>query len=174
MIIQCTACEKKFSVPSSAITASGRLVQCSSCGNKWTQYPVESETKESITKTVSAPRNIPVKKTAKKRKGPAPYSKEYMKEKWGTSAKSYASDKGLSKKNKRVPEKQKSIKNVGKPGFGFFSYIITLTVLSIFFVGILNFERTRLSRKFPFLDPYINHFFETIENFKIFILDLYK
>ena len=78
------------------------------------------------------------------------------------------------KKIKRVPEKQKPIKNVGKPGFGFFSYIITLAVLSTFFVGILSFERTRLSRKFPFLEPYINHFFETIENFKIFILDLYK
>tara|TARA_B100001123_G_C14991585_1_gene899808 strand:- start:269 stop:793 length:525 start_codon:yes stop_codon:yes gene_type:complete len=174
MIIQCTACEKKFSVPSSAITASGRLVQCSFCGNKWTQHPIESEIKESITKTISAPRDIPVKKTTKKRKGPAPYSKEYMKEKWGTSVKSYASDKGLSKKIKRVPEKQKPIKNVGKPGFGFFSYIITLAVLSTFFVGILSFERTRLSRKFPFLDPYINNFFETIENFKIFILDLYQ
>ena len=179
MIIQCTACEKKFSVPSSAITASGRLVQCSSCGNKWTQYPVESEAKESITKTVSAPRNIPVKKTAKKRKGPVPYSKEYMKEKWGTSLKSYALETGMSKKTKKSPsqqkaKKQKFIKEVEKPGFGFFNYIITLAVLSTFFVGILGFERARLSRKFPLLEPYIDHFFETIENFKIFILDFYK
>ena len=30
---------KKFLVPDNAIPSSGRLVQCSSCGNKWTQYP---------------------------------------------------------------------------------------------------------------------------------------
>ena len=103
-----------------------------------------------------------------------------MKQKWGTSIQSYALDKGLSKKIKKIPvrqkvQKQKSIiKSVKKPGFGFFNYIITLAVLSTFFVGILSFERSRLSRKFPFLEPYINHFFETIENFKIFILDFYK
>ena len=39
MIIQCNSCSKKFVVPDGAIKAKGRLVQCSSCGNKWTQYP---------------------------------------------------------------------------------------------------------------------------------------
>ena len=177
MIIQCEACEKKFSVPDSAITAAGRLVQCSSCGNKWTQYPIK--TKKNITKTVFKPSGIPFKKIPKKKKGPAPYSKEYMQQKWGTSLKSYALETGLSKKTKKSPgqqkaKKQKFIKEVEKPGFGFFNYIITLAVLSTFFVGILGFERARLSRKFPLLEPYIDHFFETIENFKIFILDLYK
>ena len=177
MIIQCEACEKKFSVPDSAITVAGRLVQCSSCGNKWTQYPIK--TKKNITETVFKPSSISSKKISKKKKGPAPYSKEYMQEKWGTSLKSYALETGLSKKTKKSPgqqkaKKQKFIKEVEKPGFGFFNYIITLAVLSTFFVGILGFERARLSRKFPLLEPYIDHFFETIENFKIFILDLYK
>ena len=39
MILSCNSCGKKFIVPDNAIGASGRLVQCSSCGNKWTQYP---------------------------------------------------------------------------------------------------------------------------------------
>ena len=177
MIIQCTACEKKFSVPEAAITANGRLVQCSSCGNKWTQYPIK--VKKNITKIAPSTKNIPIKKTAKKKKGPVPYSKEYMQQKWGTTVQSYAFDKGLSKQVKKSSqkknlEKQKSTKSTKKTGFGFFNYIITLAVLSTFFVGILNFERTRLSRKFPFLEPYIDNFFETIENFKIFILDFYK
>ena len=43
MIIECTACNKRFSVPDSAIKADGRLVQCSSCGNKWTQYPLKNK-----------------------------------------------------------------------------------------------------------------------------------
>ena len=177
MIIQCTACEKKFSVPDSAIATNGRLVQCSSCGNQWTQYPIK--TKTSIPGAFSAPRNIVTKKPPKKNKGPIPYSKEYMQQKWGTSVQNYALDKGLSKKIKKIPkqqktQKQRSVKSVEKPGFGFFNYIITLVVLSIFFVGILNSGSTMLSREFPFIEPYINHFFETLENFKIFILDFYK
>ena len=46
MILECKSCKKKFIVPDNAIPPSGRLVQCSSCGNKWTQFPQEKETKE--------------------------------------------------------------------------------------------------------------------------------
>ena len=41
MILTCNSCGKKFVVPDSAITASGRMVQCGSCGNKWRQFPVQ-------------------------------------------------------------------------------------------------------------------------------------
>ena len=67
MLINCKSCEKKFVVPDSAITESGRLVQCSSCGNKWTQYPVKSvkiEKLQSIrkktTKTKPRPKKISI------------------------------------------------------------------------------------------------------------------
>ena len=40
MILTCNSCGKKFVVPDNAITASGRMVQCGSCGNKWKQFPV--------------------------------------------------------------------------------------------------------------------------------------
>ena len=43
MILSCNSCEKKFVVPDKAITASGRLVQCGSCGNKWKQFPINNE-----------------------------------------------------------------------------------------------------------------------------------
>ena len=44
MILECKSCQKKFLVPDNAITNVGRLVQCSSCGNKWTQFPIEKKT----------------------------------------------------------------------------------------------------------------------------------
>jgi len=40
MILTCNSCGKKFVVPDRAITASGRMVQCGSCGNKWKQFPL--------------------------------------------------------------------------------------------------------------------------------------
>ena len=51
MILTCNSCGKKFVVPDSAITASGRMVQCGSCGNKWKQFPVDE-----IIKPKSSPR----------------------------------------------------------------------------------------------------------------------
>ena len=45
MILSCNSCEKKFVVPDNAIGTNGRLVQCSSCGNKWTQFPIDNKTK---------------------------------------------------------------------------------------------------------------------------------
>ena len=179
MIIQCTSCDKKFSVPDTAITASGRLVQCSSCGNKWTQYPIKTKSEPSrpyVTPTKVVP---PKKKLNKKKSGPVPYSKEYMQQKWGTSLENYAVQKGLTKKTKKISQpkkiqKQKILKSVEKPGFGFFNYIITFGILITFLIGILKYEQYRLVRKFPFLEPYINNFFETIENFKIIIFELLK
>ena len=177
MIIQCKSCDKKFNVPDAAITAAGRLVQCSSCGNKWTQYPLKSSSMAKKT-LPSATKSVPVKKFTK-RKSPVPYSKEYMQQKWGSSVQSYAIEKGLSKRVPKVKkieksQKEKTNKKIEKIGFGFFNYIITFSVLSIFLVGILNFERARLSRKFPFLEPYIDHFFESLEIFKIIILDFFR
>ena len=178
MIIECSACSKKFTVPDSAINVNGRLVQCSSCGNKWTQYPVKKE--QNFRKIETAFKNNKPKKTKTKKaikKGPVPYSKEYMKQKWGTTIDGHVVEKEISKKNKKVDGlKRKDKKRISEDkvvsGFGFFNYIITLSVISIFLLGILNFEKSRLSRKFPFLEPYINNFYETLENFKILIIDL--
>ena len=119
------------------------------------------------------------RKIQKKASGPAPYSKEYMEQKWGSTVKNYAEQKGISKKKTETKkiQKTKSAKlneKREKPSFGFFNYIITYSIGFTFLVGILNFERARLSRKFPALEPYIDTFFETIDNLKIFILDLIR
>ena len=45
MILSCNSCEKKFVVPDQAISVAGRLVQCSACGNKWKQFPVDNKKK---------------------------------------------------------------------------------------------------------------------------------
>ena len=62
MILTCASCDKKFVVPDSAITASGRMVQCGSCGNKWKQFPenvIKKTQSVSVTKkTISKPRKI--------------------------------------------------------------------------------------------------------------------
>ena len=81
MIIICKSCNKNFNVPQNAIPKEGRLVQCSSCGNKWVQFPEVSkkvDTKKSI-KPVSV-KKTPKKRTVK-RSGPTIYSSEYLEKK---------------------------------------------------------------------------------------------
>ena len=165
MIIQCESCQKKFVVPDSAITPKGRLVQCSSCGNKWTQYPIKRKSpKIANVKNITKQSKQKVKR--KKTSGIDVYSDEYLQKKHGIKiidpSSSNLKTKGIS---------QNKIRKKGSVSFGFFNYVITISILSIFFVGILNFERSRLSRKFPFLEPYIEGFFETLNNFKIIFID---
>ena len=178
MIITCTECKKRFEVPDNAIPVEGRVVQCSSCSNEWKQFPLKKPEIVKKTTSLSTKKTIqPInKKTEKKNKGPIPYSKDYMQQKWGTSVQNYAVTKGLSKKTPkpRKPQKQKPIQVEEKPGFGFFNYIITLSIFIIAIVGILDLGKNIIVSRFPFLEPYVEHFFETINNFKILILDFYR
>jgi len=184
MIITCVCGEKKFTLPDNSIPASGRMVKCGFCDKEWKQFPIKAkeqrvvQLKDSVPIKSSASINK-VRKVQKKATEPAPYSKEYMKQKWGSTVKDYAEQKGISKiktgdKKIKKTKQPKLNKNKEMPSFGFFNYIITYSIGFTFFAGILNFERARLSRKFPALEPYIDTFFETINNLKIFILDFYR
>ena len=90
MNIQCNSCEKTFVVSDGAITKDGRLVQCSSCGNKWKQFPIieniqkENPIKELQLKEKSVPKleiKKKKKKTKKAKKLLNPYTEEYLKKK---------------------------------------------------------------------------------------------
>ena len=99
MIIQCKSCDKNFNVPDGAITEAGRLVQCSSCGNKWTQYPLKQTQK--IVKTPPLVKKVAIKKKLRNVKVLYRIQKNICRKKWGTSIEKYAVDKGLSNKVKK-------------------------------------------------------------------------
>ena len=94
MILSCNSCEKKFVVPDNAITAVGRLVQCSSCGNKWNQFPVKNKQENIVSDLKINDKKIPSaikkekitkfkKKSAKKIRQINLYSPEYLAKKHG-------------------------------------------------------------------------------------------
>ncbi len=176
MIIVCKKCEKRFVLPDNAIPAEGRIVQCSACSNKWKQLPI----KESESPVKAQPISVKKKKT-KKRKMPAPYSKDYMKQKWDVSVQDYAQKEGLAKK----PTRKKLPKDVEGSGFGFFYYIIIISIILLSFIGILKLAESTIITQFPFLESFISYFFEVLnnfadhlfenlDNFKIFILDFFR
>ncbi len=170
MIIQCKACNKSFNVPDSAITASGRLVQCSSCGNKWTQFPVKTtyktnQKKTEIPKKISKEKKISKKIKSKKNTkkiGPTLYSKEYLQKKHGILINQ---ENSTDTKPKESKKKSSSL--------GFYSYFLIFIIFIIFSFGILNLTKENIIINYPFLEIYINYIYETLLNIKVILEDLF-
>ena len=163
MILTCSSCGKKFVVPDDAITKSGRMVQCGSCGNKWKQFPIgEIEKTQSISlqkKAVSRPQPIQqkiqkpkkLKKTApKKHREISLYSPEYLAKKHGIKINDSQTEKKASKKE--------------KVSFGFYNFLIVFIFFVIALSRILYFSQEFIVSNIPTSEYYLNYFFESIRN----------
>ena len=159
MLINCNSCQKKFLVPDAAITESGRLVQCGSCGNKWTQYLVQEKAQQETKKTI--PIEIKKKITKKNKQKINLYSKEYLKKKHGLIIQESI---GSLEEGKTINKKIK--------GFGFYSYSITIIIFSIAIYGILNLSKDTIILNYPTTKPYINYLYEVIDIVKITFTEL--
>ena len=169
MILSCNSCEKKFVVPDNAISATGRLVQCSSCGNKWTQFPINQkiEPKEKISKIKSPPKKIQTfakktKRKIKKRTGPDLYSPEYLAKKHGI------------KLDSKIVAKDKVTKNETKASLGFYYSLIIWIISIIFILRLVYFAQDIIVEQLPVSEIYINYLFESIRNIKDIVLNFFS
>ncbi len=165
MILTCNSCGKKFVVPDSAITASGRMVQCGSCGNKWRQFPVGE-----VKKTQSVPRAKKVvpkpqsdkqkiqklkkvkRTTPKKPREISLYSPEYLAKKHGIKINETHTVNKISRKEK------------DKVSFGFYNSLIVFIFFVIALSRILYFSQGFIISNIPASEYYLNYFFESIRN----------
>jgi predicted Zn finger-like uncharacterized protein len=155
MLLNCKSCKKKFIVPDGAITNSGRLVQCGSCGNKWTQFPVVEPIvkKNKINKIIAHTKKIKSKRKL--------YTAEYLKEKHGL----------VINKNNNINNKNLSVSNNKKNSFGFYGYLIIFFVFLIALFGILELIKELLVSKYPFTEIYIDYLYEVINIIRVFIAE---
>ena len=161
MIIICKSCNKNFNVPQNAIPKEGRLVQCSSCGNKWVQFPEVSkkvDTKKSI-KPVSV-KKTPKKRTVK-RSGPTIYSSEYLEKKHG-----------IKIKNTSNTSKTRTAKKEVKTSLGFYSVFLITIIFLTAFLGVLNLNKELVISNLPVTEKYINYLFENINIIWIIFKDI--
>ena len=165
MLVNCNSCQKKFTVPDSAITQAGRLLQCGYCGNKWTQYPIKTDNiKNEISKKIV--QKIPpakIKKSSKvkpqikrKKREISLYSEEYLKKKHGLKI----SD---SIENKKITNHS-----------NFFLYLITVAIFLITLFGILNISKEFIILNYPFTENYISSLYEVLGILKITFLNLIR
>ena len=167
MILNCNSCEKKFVVPDNAISAAGRLVQCSSCGNKWTQFPVDKKIKAKVSEIKSPPKKIQSSTKKSKRKvikktGPNLYSPEYLAKKHGIKI---DSDPVLQNKTTGVKT---------KVSLGFYSFVIISVVIAISILRLLYFTQDIIIEKLPIAEIYIDYLFESIRNIKDIIQNFFS
>ena len=161
MLVGCQSCQKKFTIPDSAITEAGRLLQCGSCGNKWTQYPVKEELIKENKKTPTIKIKQPTKEKKiknsiknKKRKINL-YSEEYLKRKHGLEIKETLDGKKIKRDKKNTS------------GFGFFNYLFVATTFIISLFAILNLLKDIIIVNYPFTELYINSFYEIFEILRV-------
>jgi predicted Zn finger-like uncharacterized protein len=157
MLVNCNSCQKKFVVPEGAITSTGRLVQCGSCGNKWTQYLNQEVVtkKENNLKKIS-PNKSQIFSTKRKTKKKI-YTTEYLQKKHGliiNETNSLADNILLQNKKK-------------KNTFGFYNYVITLLVFVALLLGLLDLTKEIIIFKYPSAELYINYFYEVVDIIKI-------
>ena len=161
MIIICKSCNKNFNVPQNAIPKEGRLVQCSSCGNKWVQFPEVSkkvDTKKSIKpvsiKKITKKRNV-------KRSGPTIYSSEYLEKKHGIKIKDTSNT-----------SKKRTAKKEVKTSLGFYSVFLITIIFLTAFLGVLNLNKEIVILNLPVTEKYINYLFENINIIWIIFKDI--
>ena len=162
MIITCPNCNKQFKIDNSLIPDEGRDLQCGSCERVWFYKPKnESEAPLTLKDNISENKIEPTIETNDKN---LEFSKNLQKEK-------IIEPEIKNKKVKENPNKVKKLENENK-GSKFFSYLMVFIISIIALIILLDTLKTPLINVFPGLEIILFNLFETLQDIKLFIIDL--
>ena len=164
MIIACPNCNKQFKIDNSLIPDEGRDLQCGSCDHIWF-YNIQEKNNEVLElKQEIISEDIETKAENKDDKiGENQQSEEIIK-----------TDINNKKKEKHS-EKQKNtttLKKTENKGSKFFSYLIVFIISFVALIILLDTLKTPLINVFPGLEITLFNLFETLQDIKLFIIDL--
>ena len=155
MIITCPCEKKQFKIDSSLIPYEGRELQCGSCERVWFYKPQnESEAPLTLNNNVSTNKieqNIEIKKNLE-------ISKTLQQEK--------IIEAEIKKENSKTVEKSEGKKSK------LFSYLIVFIISFVALIILVDTLKTPLINVFPGLEIILFNLFETLQDIKLFIIDL--
>ncbi len=164
MIITCPNCDKQFKIDNSLIPHEGRNLQCGSCDHVWF-YKSEEKNNE-LLKLDNENVNKDIEKAAKQ-------DEEKIEDK------NQALEKIRTETNnelkEKISEKQKNkttSKSTANKGSKFFSYLIVFIISFVALIILLDTLKTPLINVFPGLEIILFNLFETLQDIKLFIIDL--
>ena len=161
MIITCPNCNKKFKIDNSLIPDEGRDLQCGSCNHVWL-YKI----KEENSKILELKEEIDINDIKTK----VDKNNEEIVENKNLLTK-IETELNNQKKEKNI-EKQKETKISKNTGNKFFSYLIVFIISFVALIILLDTLKNPLINVFPGLEIILFNLFETLQDIKLFIIDL--
>ena len=161
MIITCPNCNKKFKIDNSLISDEGRDLQCGSCNHVWL-YKI----KEENSKILELKEEIDINDIKTK----VDKNNEEIVENKNPLTK-IETELNNQKKEKNI-EKQKETKISKNTGNKFFSYLIVFIISFVALIILLDTLKNPLINVFPGLEIILFNLFETLQDIKLFIIDL--
>jgi predicted Zn finger-like uncharacterized protein len=161
MIITCPNCNKKFKIDNSLIPDEGRDLQCGSCNHVWL-YKI----KEENSKILKLKEEIDINDIKTK----VDKNNEEIVENKNPLTK-IETELNNQKKEKNI-EKQKETKISKNTGNKFFSYLIVFIISFVALIILLDTLKNPLINVFPGLEIILFNLFETLQDIKLFIIDL--
>jgi predicted Zn finger-like uncharacterized protein len=164
MIITCPNCNKQFKIDNSLIPEEGRDLQCGSCNHIWF-YNIQEKNNEVLelkqeivsgdidTKTENKEDKIEEKQQAE----------EIIKSEINNKKKE---NNSVNQKNTTTHKKEEN------KGSKFFSYLIVFIISFAALIILLDTLKTPLIKVFPELEIILFNLFETLQDIKLFIIDL--
>ena len=164
MIITCPNCNKQFKIDNSLIPDEGRDLQCGSCNHIWF-YNIQEKNNE----VLELKQEIIIEdiETKAENKEDKIEEKQKPEERIKTEIN--------NKKKEKNSEKQKNtttLKKTENKGSKFFSYLIVFIISFVALIILLDTLKTPLINVFPGLEIILFNLFETLQDIKLFIIDL--
>ena len=164
MIITCPNCNKKFKIDNSLIPDEGRDLQCGSCNHVWL-YKIEEENSKILElKEETEISNIETK--VDKNNEEIVENKNSL-----TKIKTELYDQKKEINIEKQNEKKVS-KNAENTGNKFFSYLIVFIISFVALIILLDTLKNPLINVFPGFEIILFNLFETLQDIKLFIIDL--
>ena len=164
MIITCPNCNKQFKIDNSLIPNEGRDLQCGSCNHVWF-YNIQEKNNEVLElKQEIVSEDIETLAENKEEKIEEKQQKDEI-----------IKTEINNKKKEKNSEKQKNtttIKKTENKGSKFFSYLIVFIISFVTLIILLDTLKTPLINVFPGLEIILFNLFETLQDVKLFIIDL--
>ena len=164
MIITCPNCNKQFKIDISLIPDEGRDLQCGSCNHVWFYNIQEKNNKVLELKQEIISEEIELKVENKEDKIEEKQQPEEI-----------IKTEINNKKKEKNSEKQKNtttLKKTENKGIKFFSYLIVFIISFVALIILLDTLKTPLINVFPGLEIILFNLFETLQDIKLFIIDL--
>tara|TARA_B100000686_G_scaffold284487_1_gene308077 strand:+ start:118 stop:564 length:447 start_codon:yes stop_codon:yes gene_type:complete len=148
MIINCPECNKKFEIDQNLIPANGRLLQCGSCNHEWFfKLNKDEETKVEV-------KDSNIKKKVNKITEPL--------------------DSDLEKKIDIINKDNNLSEKKAKSNNNNLNILLVIIISIVAFVLVLDTFQDHLISVFPNIKFLLNNLYQSLEDIKLFVLDLIK